>query len=327
MSISLEPADRSPPDGPRELFEMQLNGPFDNWYERAGVRVDPRRVFREEQEQGKEFFPRDLIPYLPHEAVRALPEERIRELVARHLYQYLMFTAHLETKVVNRVTERIAHGQAGIGDPGIRLDAFKIYCDEAYHALYSFDLIRQIADTTGIAELPYDFRHVLRRLDQSAERVLPGEPVLAQVLQVVVFETVITAILSAVPGDRTVYTAVRELVGDHARDERRHHTFFARFFPHLWNDLPSSLREPVARYLPEIIRACLWPDVPAAAAALTAAGLNRDVVNNILRDVYDEQQVMQGIRMASRHTLALFRRHGVLDVPGGREAFQAMKLA
>jgi len=191
-----------------------------NWYEAAGVRAGQRRLFRDETDAGKVFFPEQLVPYLAHEALaQATPQQR-RELTVRHLYQFLLATAHLETRVVNRAAELIANGRSGVELPmAARLDAFKVYCDEGYHSLYSLDLADQIAAATGIPVPPWDYGGFVDRLAATAERLLPDAPRLAPLLQVVVFETLITAVLNEIPPDRTVLTVVRDLTRDHARDE------------------------------------------------------------------------------------------------------------
>jgi hypothetical protein len=301
---------------------------MDDWYERAGVRGHLRRTLDEDRETGLVLFPEKQIPYLGHEGLAALPAEARRALVARHLYQYLLFTVHLETKAVNRGVAMVAHNEVDFSvDPQTRLDAFKIYCDEGYHALYSLDIIQQIEAATGIAAQPYDFHPRLDRLDRTGDRFLPEHPGLAKLLQVVVFETVVTSILSDVPRDPTVYRVVRDVVGDHARDEVYHHAFFVKFFRELWANLPSGLRPSVARSLPRFIDDCLRPDLAPIRASLRAAGLSPQVVEDILDDCYSEAAVRASIRSASRHTVRLFESVGAFDVPGADAELHELGLA
>lgn len=297
------------------------------WYDRAGVRSGPRRRLGGELATGRLFFPPGLVPYWDHPRVRALPERRRAELLARHLFQYLGFTAQFETRVVNRATERIAGGRSGVdtGTP-VRLDAYRIYVDEGYHSLYSLDIIDQISAASRIAPAPYDFAPFLSRLDHVGEQALPDEPVLAQLLQVVVFEMLITAILNDVPKDPRVLTVVRDVVRDHARDEGWHHVFFSRFFRELWAQQPAALRGRVARCLPGLIRSSLLPDLRPVRASLAAAGLAPAAVEEVVRDAYPADRVNAGIRSAARHAVRLFEEVGALSVPGGREAFEAAEL-
>ncbi|MEU7133354.1 diiron oxygenase [Streptomyces sp. NPDC046261] len=306
---------------------MTASEPRREWDERAGVRACPRRVLGDELERGQLFFPPALVPYLEHPLVRALPAERQRALLARHLYHYLGFTAQFETRVVNRATERIAGGRSGLRAPtATRLDAYRIYVDEGYHSLYSIDVIDQVSRASRIAPVPYDFGPFLTRLDAVGERALPDEGPLAQLLQVVVFETLITAILNDVPKDPRVLTVVRDIVRDHARDEGWHHTFFAALFRELWAQQSAALRGRVARCLPDLIRSSLLPDLRPVRASLATAGLGPAAVAQVVADSYPARRVDEDIRRASRHAVRLFQETGVLDVPGGRDAFATAEL-
>jgi hypothetical protein len=304
-----------------------MKSPLDGWYEKAGVRTDPRRVIGDELEAGKTLFPEKLIPYLDHPLVRALESRQRFGLVARHLYQYMQFTMHFETSVVNRAAARIADGTSGLHLPSpVRLDAYKIYCDEAYHALYSLDVVEQVRDATGIETPDYDFTPFLGRLDGIGAEVLPGEPVLVQLLQVVVFETLVTSILKDVPKDPCVVGTIREVVRDHAEDEGRHHAYFAAFFKGLWHGMTPALRERASRCLPELVSRSLMPDLVPVRASLAAAGLSDAAVREVVADTYAPEQLQSGVRASARHTFQLFETIGVLDVPGARDAFTAAGL-
>jgi hypothetical protein len=299
--------------------------PLAQWYDAAGVRTGIRRVFADETEAGKVFFPDHLVPYLSHEAVAALPPERRREVTVRHLYQFLMSTTHLETRVVNPAAERIANGRAGVDVPfGVRQDAFKIYCDEGYHALYSLDIAEQIAVSTAITVPDVAYDGFVVGLERAAARLLPGLPVLAELLRAVVFETLITSVLNELPNDLTVITTIRDLMRDHARDEGHHHRFFSAFFQDLWQGLDSPVRAQVALALPAFIRECLRWDTGPIASSLTLAGLDRATAKSIVDEVYADD--VAAIRGVTRATVRLCEATGVFDVAGATEAFAAQGL-
>jgi hypothetical protein len=297
-----------------------VTDPMAGWHEQAGVRRQPRRLLAEDRELGLVLFPEKEIPYLGHEAVAALPTGARDALVARHLYQYLLYTVHLETKVVNRGVAMMAHDEVGYPmAPAIRLDALKVYCDEGYHALYNLDIIQQVASATGTPVLPYDFQPRLDRLDRTADRFLPDQPRLAHLLQVVIFETMVTSILADVPHDPTVHRVIRAVVGDHARDETYHHALFVKVFRELWVQLPAALRTAVAQAIPHLIDDCLRPDLAVFGAALRSAGLAAPLVDEILAESYSEEAVRAAIREASRHTVRLCRSVGAFDLPGAAD--------
>jgi hypothetical protein len=299
-------------------------GPLDRWYEQAGVRTGVRRMFHEDAERGKVLFPAALVPYAAHEAVRALPPERVRELTVRHLYQFLLSTTHLETRVVNAAAEPLANGRAGLDLPAaLRLDAFKVYCDEGYHALYSLDLADQIAAVTGIAVPGWDYGGFVERLRETGRARLPEAPRLAELLQAVVFETLITAVLNEVPADETVAAPVRDLLRDHARDEGRHHRFFSLFFKELWVRLTPAERAGAARALPALIRAALTWDLGPVHASLRLAGLDADTARQVVADTYTEGPGERRLNEMARSLLRLCAATGLFELPGAREHFAA----
>jgi hypothetical protein len=301
---------------------VNSSGIFDRWYETSGVRSDRRHVFHDELDAGRTPFPVHLMPYLHHPLTADLPDEEKRALVTRRLYDYMNFVANLEAKVVNRGTQLVSFDGLGLGvGAGVRLDAWKIYCDEAHHAHSSFDMIRQVEVETAVAQLPYHFDHVLRRLDAVGRHLTEETPGLAHLLQVVVFETVVTALLEDIPRDPGVVTAVRAVVGDHARDERLHHAFYTRFFHLLWGVLDPTARRRAALCLPEIVVACLSPDLPAVRGSLRAAGLPADDVEQVIGESYPDEVVLADVRCAARHTLRMFADHDVFDLPGAYDAF------
>lgn len=297
------------------------SGPLEQWYETAGVRSGERRSFGRVQD-GKVLFPARLVPHLAHPAVAALPQGRRELLVQLHLYQFLMATTHLETRVVNAGAERIANGRAGLDLPAsMRMDAFKVYCDEGYHALYSLDLADQIAGVTAVPVPAWDFGGFVDRLALAGRALLPDQPVLAELLQVVVFETLITAVLNEAPSEPDLDESVRTVLRDHARDEGRHHRYFSGFFHELWAGTDRALRPRVARLLPSLVDVCLTADTVPARAALLLAGLDEADADQVVRDSYGAAADPRRMAEIARGMVAMCRSAGVLDVPGALDAF------
>lgn len=308
-------------------LELSDSATANSWYERAGVRRAPRRITEtDETEHAKLFFPTELVPHLCHEAVTALDADQRRYLNAQYLYQWLDFTSHFEVAVVNRATQRIAEGTAGVEVPTeSRMAAFQIYVDEGYHSLYSLDVRAQLERTSGIPALPYDFAPFLTQLDSVGDE-LPELRRLVELLQVVVFETLITAILLDIPNDRRVKTLVRDTVRDHAIDEGRHHSYFSKFFAQLWQQLPESVHATIAPFLPELIVRSLTPNIRSSELALRRVGLSDSLVTEILADSYHPSSTIGYIRGASSRTVTLLERCGVIDVPGAADVFDSFGL-
>lgn len=220
----------------------EYSSPFARWYERAAVRTAERRELSPGDED-RLLFPPDLVPIARHRLIVDGPPRIHRQVLARHAYRYLDFTARLELVVVNRTVAGIAQGSVAVDVPDqMRLDAYKIYCDEAYHALTSADLIRQLSARTGIPPLPAEEPFFLTRLARIQESVAPEIRPLVELLFVICSETLITSTLAEVPDDPSIVAAVRHSVRDHAKDEGRHHAYFVAFLRYLWAQLDRPLR-------------------------------------------------------------------------------------
>lgn len=168
----------------------------------------------------------------------------------------------------------------------------------------------------------WDYGGLVDGLAHSGCLLLPEEPRLVQLLQVVVFETLITAVLNELPADRSVVTTVRDVMRDHAKDEGRHHRFFAAFFHELWAGLSPALRARVARVLPALIRRCLDWDVNPVRSSLQLAGLDPHAADHVVRDCYGGSDTGR-IQHICQATVRMCESAGVLDTPGAEEEFAA----
>jgi hypothetical protein len=294
---------------------------LESWYEKSGVRGSSRRMIPDDDDILKDLFPRHLVTHLAHPAVAETDEVVKRYLLAQHLYQWLNFTKAFEVGVVCRATKLIAEQDCGVEVPSrVRMDAYKILVDESYHALYSVDAAEQIQARSGIEALPYDFQPFLANLDRIAADY-PNHRRLVQLLQVFVFETLITGLLVDIPKDPNVVSLVREIARDHAIDEGRHHVYFADFFGRLWGRLEPGDRRVVAALLPDVIVKSLQPATRSAASALREIGFSPDAVRSVIAESYDQESVTAGIRSAAERTIGILEGYGVLDQPGAREGF------
>ncbi|MFI7002703.1 diiron oxygenase [Nocardia sp. NPDC050175] len=305
-----------------ELSNDRYRSPFRSWDERAAVRSAPRRELPSETE-GQHFFSPDLVPLARHGRVRNLPPDLFDQLVIQHLYRYLDFTAKLEQFVVNRTALGIAQGTIGILVPAeMRLDAHRIYCDEAYHALSAAELMHQVELRTGVRPMLPEVPYFMTRLAEIQQRMGSSFSALAEIIFVIVSETLISGTLSEIPDDPEVVPTVSEVIRDHAADEGRHHTYFAHFLKELWAQSDRSTRRIAGLLAPEMILAFLRPDVPAMRAELVGYGFSRDTTEQILAEILPEELIQATARGAAQQTVRHFARLGVLDDAETMEAFQ-----
>lgn len=302
--------------------EYTYDSKLQDWDTRSTVRAKPRRMLREEESQGMLYFPPELVPLAQHPTIVNLGPSVVRRIVIQHLYTYLDFTTRLEHDVVNSVAHRIAHEKIGFAVPREMLfDAYKLYCDEAYHALFSVDLKLQVAAATGVNPLPVNTPSFLQRLHILQESVPRDLQPLAEVFFTIVSETLISATLAQIPRDRRVVSVVREVVADHAEDEGRHHAYFSSLLQVLWPQLTPQQQQIIGPLLPEFILGFLEPDYSSAERTLTNLDLSPRSIQQILQESYVPEQVLTHARMAASATLRLFERNGVFHEPHTAEAF------
>lgn len=290
-----------------------FRSPFEPWYERSAVRSAPARVLAPIDRTQAMFSP-DLVPVLRDARVRDLGHEVQRAASIRQALRYLEFTAVLEARVVNDVVRDIMFLEAGIELPAVMVrDAHRIYTDEAFHAQFSFELAAQITELTGVEHdrrvEPY-FVHRLRAVKAMNE---PSLGRLIDYLFVFVSETLITSSLSSAAQDPRVVPAVRETLRDHARDEGRHHVYFAEFFRRLWDALPRAVRVAVAPVIPDLVEAFLAPDVTMAREELTLYGFSKDEADDIADGLADEA-TQTGRRAASARLTLQYLRESDADL-------------
>lgn len=304
---------RSPETG------MGRTGILTAWDRMASVRARPRRTLAEEAGAGL-FFNPDLVPVLVHPAVREKGDEWRRRYLALHLVRYLEYTDTLELEIVNPALVALVRSGGELDLPrDFIVDGHKIYVDEGYHAHMSVDLRDQVATAAGLQVRPAA-QPGLRRLAGLVAEAGAGDRGMLRLLTAVCSETLISANLSQADDDRLL-PAVRDVIRDHADDERTHHAYFSRLFRLIWPALDDAARARFGVRLPEILALLLEPNVEAAAIDLAELGLSPAAARQVAVEALRDAGGPQAMRAAAAPTLALFRRVGLFDEPRVRDAF------
>jgi hypothetical protein len=309
------------------IAEAAYSSAFTSWHARAAVRAKPRREIGESEPREHLYFPPELVPVAQHALVAQLGADTVDRVLIQRLHTYLEFTAELEQGAVNPVTAMISRRRSGFDLPETMIeDAYKIYTDEAWHAQFSDDLQRQVAVRTGVGPSVFEEPNFFRKLNGFQHDLGRSESRLVMIFFTIVSETLISAILSGIPTDPRVVTAVREVVADHAQDEGRHHAYFSRLLEFTWPRLNKAEKQLIGPLLPEMILAFLEPDFVAIAGNLRACGLSAEQIDQVMTESYPAAAVRAGIRSDSRATIRHFERVGIVDDPRTAEALEASRL-
>lgn len=298
---------------------------FAQWHDRASVRTKPRRVV--DEPDSLLYFTPELLPLAAHPLVRGRGDQVVRDLLLRRLYIYLDFTAGLEQQLVNPACAAISRSATAFSFPDrMREDAYKIYTDEAWHAQFSDDLLRQLQAHTGKPAILPPVPEFFTRLRVLDDGPLADEPHLKALICAIVSETLISSTLSGMPRDQRLARSVREVIADHAIDEGVHHAYFASVLEHLWHQLNPRQRRLAAEAMPKAIRAFLEPDLQALVTVLVTLGFSSDETAQIMAECYASDEVDASVRRDARACLRHMAHVGVLDEAGALEALEASRL-
>jgi len=299
---------------------MTYHSKFGNWDQRASVRVKPRHVLDQADLSGI-YFPPELVPPAAHPLV-ASQDGRTRRLLTHTLYQYLEFTAVLESIAVIPLASRLSRRASGLDlPPAMRLDAHSIVVDEAWHARFSADLMAQVESATGVAPQLPPAPAFIDRLTEITARVEPDLRSALDILFAVVSETIISSLLETIPKDTRLPAAVRTQVADHAQDEGKHHAYFRALLQLFWPALSVSERRSLGALVPQLIEAFLSPDTAALNLALFDCGLSPDEAQLVLAESYPAADIREFAATAARSTVRYFTEVGALKDPRVHDAF------
>jgi hypothetical protein len=297
-----------------DITPPPYRSPFRDWDQKSSVRAAPRRIIGDDR--GKLYFSPDLVPAAQHPFVKDLPDELFKQLLVQHLYRYLDFTAVLECFVVNRTLLGIAYGSVGITVPEtMRFDALKMYCDEAYHALLVTDVARQVQEQAGSQRKDKEQPYFLRRLNYLLSSMPSADRGLAEVLFVIISETLISATLATGSWSEEVEPAVLDSIHDHARDEGKHHAYFSHFLKVFWSQLSPDERQRASMLVPCLIKIFLRPDTQKVKDELGDYGLTSEQAEQVVAEVYSPELVQQQINSTSRLVRKYFTDLGAFSSP------------
>lgn len=268
--------------------EYKYRTGFDNWDRRAAVRAVPSRV----PEARDLRFPEEFVPIAAHERIRSGSPDLVDMILSKSLYRFLNFTHKLELLVVNTVTLNIAVNRYNIDIPrDIRLDAHRIYTDEAYHALFSFEMMIKmntaLPDYKFIENTP-PFIALFQNLVANYDN---REKALLELMFVVTSEMLITGTLHEAGNLLNLDDGVRNMLRDHARDEARHHGFYSQFLAYIWETLQPQDRIMCLIAIPQFVRIYCEPDHAGIRTDLREFGCSDKEANDIYHSVYTDDVI------------------------------------
>ena len=291
--------------------------PFRSWDTRGWVRAKPHQST--EFADGRSFFTPDVVPLLALPAASGLSRDAVDDLCARHLQWHLAMTVDLELGPVNDAVF-VIRDTGRVFPRELRTDALRLYTDEAGHAEMCATMADAVERATGVgapAEPPPFVKAVRAAVAGADEEVRDA----VRLIAAFVSETLISATLTRVPYDERVQTGVRQLVADHADDERRHAVLFRDVFARYWPSLDPDMRRAVGVLIPDLVHTFLAPDDTELA---NAAAHHADVLGDpvVAASEAGLRATANGAFLAAAEpTLRVLHEHGAFDDPDVASAF------
>jgi len=301
---------------------------FRDWDKFAAVRTKPNTYRATNEEFNKElcnkhwFIPAG-VPIIAHPLLKNIDSSQEQYLLGRFLLQFLEYGTILEHEFVNTVLAELALGETGIPLPDqMRVDAFKIYTDEAYHAYFNLEATQQIRDYIGLSmadawPLKNSRLVGLRKLipqNKSKEDFLIRFGIAA------ISETVAAKELSETM-QGIVIDPIYDLFVDHAEDEKKHCMYFSTLLEVVWNYLSLDEKKFLGVNFPKILKAFVDINTVALFDALNKIGVDHESAEIIIKDSYPLDFTIQRALSVASITFRIFDRLKIFDIPEVKNAF------
>lgn len=262
---------------------------FKNWEKNATLRTAPLHTI--ESLGNARFLSSSVSPILNLECITELNQSEIRFVEIQLLYRYLAFTEYLETKLVNPQILEIANDSYGLGFPQIvKINAYKIYCDEAFHVLQAFNMIDQIHQLTQVLPLAFNV-DINDRLKQLEKEFHPSVRAYFSLFFVAVSECLVSQELNGYVKDQSIHSEILALMRDHARDEALHAAFFVNILEHLHQKLGPEKFNHFVEMIPKMLEAYLLPneeDIKLILEQLKTPSVVDKFTSKAVRENYSE---------------------------------------
>ena len=278
------------------------------------------RAVRSKGESGGLLYPPEHVPVLQDEAMRGLTVEEVHLVLAVHLATLLRFTIWLELNPVLQVARDIFEGRF----PGLALPeptrqiALLIMSDEVSHTDLAFEYLRDLQRSVSLPDLGVEgvWQQRIEKFISDTPDKLKEIALLAYVLA---SETSITAALDIAPKDSRVQRRIRELLRDHADDERRHHDYFSGILRSLWVATRPSEQTDLGELLVRALETFLFPPRAILLTAVSCVKTTRH--SEIVERVLDSAELREEMRAAAMPMLNVLRDVGAFREDGVVRAF------
>ena len=265
-------------------------------------------------------------PILDHNDLKSLSDDQKRFVMGTQLLEFVEKTTIFEIEQVNNVANNLALGKYDFDIPNLlKVDAFKIYTDEGFHALFSKKMSDDIKKYYKIEDdiTPY-LKNFFLQLKKIGSKFDQKYLYLSNLSSTIVSESMIVHDISN-EMKSIVYEPIREMFRDHMIDEAYHANYFGTLFKVIWSQLSKKEKEIMSSNLCDSILLLSKPRVDIFYYSLSKLGFKENQISKIISDVYDNnKEIKQNIlKRKSSPVLKLLENTGVFNFTFANEKFKA----
>jgi len=230
--------------------------------------------------------------WMPIAADNILGHPAITDDIKQSLSAYLLvgsldFTYNLEQRLISSVSSQLTSGCLLPDlEEAVKIDALKVQCDEAFHALQAYWLASKVRQASGITGSMDTDSHFLQFVAEITNGSVDLPIELLLFCAVVVSETLITKSLRDDWRDSSLPKAIRSFFHQHYKDEVQHSAYFTWLLEHVWGGWPRSTQEILIKLWPQLIDAYLDSDIQIAKRALQHFDLSAVMIDRIIYETY-----------------------------------------
>ena len=266
---------------------------------------------------------------LQHKAFSEITETDKRFVMGTQLLEFVTKQARFEIDCVNVVASNLALNKYPFEiSSDLKLDAFKIYTDEGYHAYFTQKVANQIRDFYGIDEIDLTkyIDNFFIKVQKIGSKVEAKHQYLSMLALVIVGEN---QIVSDITNEmkKIVYEPIRVLFRDHAIDEAFHAKFFSILLELILPQLSASEKEILGFNICESMILLGTPRTDIYFYSLAKLGYSKELISNCISEIYDTKE-WKTVRIKERMTptISLLDKCGIFEIDKVRNKFQNMGL-
>lgn len=301
---------------------------FDKWDDVSAVR-SKSNVYRfndyclkNELKDKRWFLPAGVL-ILNHPLLKNIDQPQEQYILGRFLLQFLEYGTLMEHEFVNTTLAELALGERGIPVPDrMRIDGFKIYTDEAYHACFNMEATQQIRDYIGLSKS--DAWPLKNSRLEGLRKLIPNSNDKASFLVrfgIAAISETIAAKELAESMKGIVIDPIYNLFVDHAEDEKKHCMYFSTLFDVVWNYLSHEEKIFLGCYFPKILKSFVAINTTALHDILQIIDVDKEAANSIISDSYPQSFSVNRALSVASVTFRVFDRLNIYSIPEIKSAF------